>query len=282
MKIFSSFFKQNFSWYRLKTPQIRQDENWNFCKYAPLEVCWEKFSPSRADDVRTELLKLQITSPGCESRSARSRHVSGMDCDGDGIVCLDLDHNTESLDRGVSSHLTPYTAPLVTGHPALYSGHLTSASWHSAFCSAVCRSCCSLFTIGQRFTAELPGLQVSGQYAACGHQWLIMSEPCHRDIHRSRRILVRSMAQFVHLYILRFSHMMRKCINKSWALNYLPGGLFVVRFTSIGARCPWWDPWHWDWTRIRRGEFSGVMTTTSILMRSQFHIPFVPRLQPGS
>ena len=111
MKIFSSFYKQNFSWYRLKTPQIRQDENWNFCKYAPLEVCWEKFSPGRADDVRTELLKLQITSPGCESRSARSRHVSGMDCDGDGIVCLDLDHNTESLDRGVSSHLTPYTAP---------------------------------------------------------------------------------------------------------------------------------------------------------------------------
>ena len=71
-----------------------------------------------------DLLKLQITSPGCESRSARSRHVSGMDCDGDGIVCLDLDHNTESLDRGVSSHLTPYTAPLVT----LFSGHLTSAS----------------------------------------------------------------------------------------------------------------------------------------------------------
>ncbi len=67
MKIFSSFFKQNFSWYRLKTPQIRQDENWNFCKYAPLEVCWEKISPGRADDVRTELLKLQITSPGCES-----------------------------------------------------------------------------------------------------------------------------------------------------------------------------------------------------------------------
>ena len=34
-------------------------------------------------------------------------------------------------------------------------------------------------------------------------------------------------------------------------------------------------------TRIRRGEFSGVMTTTRILMRSQFHIPSVPRLQPG-
>ena len=33
---------------------------------------------------------------------------------------------------------------------------------------------------------------------------------------------------------------------KSWALNYLPGGLFVVRITSIGAwLCPWWDPWHW-------------------------------------
>ena len=165
------------------------------------------------------------------------------------------------------------------------SRHLTSASWHSLQHSAVC-SCCSLFTIGQRFTAEL--LQVSGQYAAYGHQWLIMSESCHRYIIRSRRILVRSIMPSLHLCIL-YSHTRWESALKSRTLNYLPGGLHVVRFTSLRAWCPWWDPWHWTQcgqTRIRRGEFSGVRSYDNKEYFDEKSVPHsiraAPAARPGS
>ena len=121
-------FKPNFScyrfWRRRKSGRMRIEI---FCKYAPLEVCWEKFSLGRADDVRTELLKLQITSPWCESRecgvSSRVRdglwwrwyHVSGSGSQWQSLWTMECPHT--------SLH-TP--APLVTLSP-----HLTSASWHS-------------------------------------------------------------------------------------------------------------------------------------------------------
>ena len=115
--------------------------------------------------MRTELLKLQITSPGCESRSARSRHVSGMDCDGDGIVCLDLDHNTESLDRGVSSHLTPYTAP--PGHWSPCSVLWTSDICILTFCILQCSVPQLLQSVYDRsqIYSRAPG--PAGQWSVC-------------------------------------------------------------------------------------------------------------------
>ena len=283
MKIFMKFFWTKFLLLSfLKTPQIRQDENWNFCKYAPLEVCWEKFSLGRADDVRTELLKLQITSPWCESRECE---VSSRVRDGlwwRWYLCLDLDHN-DSLWTVECPHTSLHTpAPLVTLSP-----HLTSASWHSLQQSTgpECCRCCSLFTIGHGLQpSSCLRLQVSGQYAAYGHQWLIMSEPCHRNINRSRWILVAPWLS-LHLYMLSILTHDEKVHYKSWAWNYLPGGLFVVRITGIGALAvslvrPLTLRLWCVQTRIRRGEFSGVVTTTPVLMRSQFHIPFQPRLQP--
>ena len=160
--------------------------------------------------MRTELLKLQITSPGVRAQSARVSSRVRLNCDDDGIVCLDLDHNDRvSGPWSVLTPHTPYTGPhCSTGHPLyLSTSDICILTFAAAFCSAVC-SCCSLFTIGHRFTAELLGLQVSGQYAAYGQQWLIMSESCHRYIIRSRRILVRSITPCLHLCILYsvFSH----------------------------------------------------------------------------
>ena len=216
MKIFMKFFKPNFScyrfWRRRKSGRMRIEI---FCKYAPLEVCWEKFSLGRADDVRTELLKLQITSPWCESRecevSSRVRdglwwrwyHVSGSGSQWQSLWTMECPHT--------SLHTGHTPAPLVTLSP-----HLTSASWHSLQQSAgpECCRCCSLFTIGHGLQpSSCLGLQVSGQYAAYGHQWLIMSEPCHRYINWSRRILLHGLV-YICIFSV-FSHMMRKCITRA-------------------------------------------------------------------
>ena len=156
--------------------------------------------------MRTELLKLQITSPWCESRECWGLvtcqaglwwwwyRVSGSGSQWQSLWTMECPLTSHSI----------HQPSLVT---LCISRHLTSASWHSLQHSAVC-SGCSLFTIGHRVTAELLGLQVSGQYAAYGQQWLIMSESCHRYIIRSRRILVRSITPCLHLCILYsvFSH----------------------------------------------------------------------------
>ena len=69
---------------------------------------------SNYDTYVSSALPIIISNSLCSSETdiERGKSVPREDCDGDGIVCLDLDHNTESLDRGVSSHLTPYTGPV--------------------------------------------------------------------------------------------------------------------------------------------------------------------------
>ena len=123
------------------------------------------------------------------------------------VSCVWIWITIQSLWTVECPHTSLHTQPQSPWSPSvLWTSDICILTFCILQCSAVCRSCCSLFTIGHRFTAELLGLQVSGQYAACGHQWLIMSEPCHRDIHRSRRILVRSMAQFTFVYSQILTH----------------------------------------------------------------------------
>ena len=54
-------FIGNFSLYRLMMPPIMLGIEFLVNMHL-LKLVWGKFSPARADDVRTELLKLQITS----------------------------------------------------------------------------------------------------------------------------------------------------------------------------------------------------------------------------
>ena len=84
--------------------------------------------------MRTELLKLQITSPGVRAQSAGVSSRVRRDCDDDGIVCLDLDHNDRvSGPWSVLTPHTPYTGPhCSTGHPLYLS---TSDICILTFCS---------------------------------------------------------------------------------------------------------------------------------------------------
>ena len=194
---------------------------------------------------------------------------------------------TESLDHGVSSHLTPYRAYTSSpGHPLS-----TSDICILTFAAAICRAwvlhvlhaavCLRSVTDYSRAPAW-----PAGQWSVCSI-WSPVANNV-RALSSLHQLITKDLAPWLslHLYILSILTHDEKVHYKSWALNYLPGGLFVVRITSIGALAvslvrPLTLRLWCVQTRIRRGEFSGVMTTTPVLMRSQFHIPFQPRLQPA-
>ena len=130
----NSSFIENFSWYRLKTPQIRLRIE-IFVNIHLLMLVEEIFS-RQGGWCENRVVKTADYFPLVwEPRVRGSRHVSGwsvmmmVSCDWIWITM------TESLDHGVSSHLTLHT-PTLTGHPlCLSTSDICILTFAAALCS---------------------------------------------------------------------------------------------------------------------------------------------------